>query len=136
MWIADADRTLYHAALVLGANNLITLVAASMEALATTGVENPAFVIAPLLRASLENALRVGDQALTGPVRRADTGTIDAHVRALRDRAPDLVTGYLQFGLVTARRAKQAALNDARDLDRVIALLEERASEERHPIAY
>jgi predicted short-subunit dehydrogenase-like oxidoreductase (DUF2520 family) len=135
VWIADDDRTLYHAALVLGANNLITLVAASMEALAATGIENPAFVIAPLLRACLENALRVGDQALTGPVRRADTGTIDAHVRALRDRAPDLVTGYLQFGLVTARRAKQAALNDARELDRVIALLEERASEERNPVA-
>jgi predicted short-subunit dehydrogenase-like oxidoreductase (DUF2520 family) len=134
VWIADEDRTLYHAALVLGANNLITLVAAAMEALATAGVEDAGFVIAPLLRASLENALRLGDDALTGPVRRADTGTIDAHVRALRDRAPDLVMGYLQFGLVTARRAKQAALNDARDLDRVIALLEERASQERDPI--
>jgi predicted short-subunit dehydrogenase-like oxidoreductase (DUF2520 family) len=135
VWIDDDDRTLYHAALVLGANNLITLTAAAMEALSAAGVEDPGFVIGPLMRTSLENALRHGDQALTGPVRRADIGTIDAHLDALRGRTPDLVMGYLQFGLVTARRAKQAALNSASDLDRVIALLEERAAQEQRPNA-
>ena len=135
VWIDDNDRTLYHAALVLGANNLITLTAAAMEALFAAGVDDPGFVIAPLLRTSLDNALRLGDQALTGPVRRADTGTIEAHLDALRSRTPDLVMGYLQFGLVTARRAKQVALNNASDLDRVIALLEKRAAQEQSPIA-
>ena len=134
VWIEDDDRTLYHAALVLGANNLITLTASAMEALSAAGVEDPGFVIAPLLRTSLENALRLGDQALTGPVRQADTGTIEAHLDVLRSRTPDLVMGYLQFGLVTARRAQQAALNEASDLDRVIALLEERAAQEQSPI--
>ncbi|MFV2018212.1 Rossmann-like and DUF2520 domain-containing protein [Micromonospora sp. LOL_023] len=129
VWIADEDRTLYHAALVLGANNLITLLAAAMDALAAAGVPDPGFVLAPLVRTSLENALRHGDQALTGPVRRADTGTIDAHVRALRDRAPELLPAYLQFGLVTATRARRAALNEVDRLDEVVALLEARAAE-------
>ncbi|WP_326555619.1 Rossmann-like and DUF2520 domain-containing protein [Micromonospora sp. NBC_01813] len=129
VWIADEDRTLYHAALVLGANNLITLLAASMDALGAAGVPDPGFVLAPLVRTSLENALRHGDQALTGPVRRADTGTIDAHVRALRDRAPGLLPAYLQFGLVTATRARHAALNEVDRLDEVVALLEARAAE-------
>lgn len=132
VWIADEDRTLYHAALVLGANNLITLVAAAMEALTAAGVADPGFVLAPLVRASLENALRHGDPALTGPVRRADTGTLGAHLRALRERAPGLLPAYLQFGLVTAHRAKLAALNDADRLDEVIALLERQVAEHHH----
>jgi predicted short-subunit dehydrogenase-like oxidoreductase (DUF2520 family) len=128
VWVADADRTLYHAGLVLGANNLVSLVAAAMEVLGAAGVAEPGQVLGPLLRASLENALRAGDQALTGPVRRADTGTIEAHLRALRDRAPHMVPAYLQFALVTARRARQAALRDARELDRVVALLDEQVA--------
>ncbi|MBT8225850.1 MAG: DUF2520 domain-containing protein [Dactylosporangium sp.] len=129
IWIAEEDRTLYHAALVLGANNLIAPTASAMEALAAAGVPDPGFVLAPLARASLENALRTGDEALTGPVRRADTGTIDAHLRVLRERAPDLVPAYLQFGLVTADRARRAALTDADRLARVIAVLRHEAAE-------
>jgi predicted short-subunit dehydrogenase-like oxidoreductase (DUF2520 family) len=123
VWIAESDRTLYHSALVLGANNLISLTAAAMEALGAAGVADPGFVLGPLVRASLENALRHGDQALTGPVRRADVGTIGAHLAILRERTPELVPGYLQFALVTAHRAKKAALNTADNLDRVIDLL-------------
>ncbi|MFV2012848.1 MULTISPECIES: Rossmann-like and DUF2520 domain-containing protein [unclassified Micromonospora] len=134
VWIADEDRTLYHAALVLGANNLITLLAAAMEALMAAGVPDPGFVLAPLARTSMENALRHGDHALTGPVRRADVGTIEAHLRALRDRAPHLLPAYLDFGLNTARRSRRAALNEAGRLDEVIVLLEARSAEARDDI--
>ncbi|MFF0106631.1 DUF2520 domain-containing protein [Streptomyces hirsutus] len=131
VWIAESDRTLYHAALVLGANNLISLTAASMQALSAAGVADPGMVLGPLVRTSLENALRLGDQALTGPVRRADLGTIGSHVAALRERAPELLPGYLQFALVTAHRAKAAALNTAEELDRVVNLLRTEVAEER-----
>jgi predicted short-subunit dehydrogenase-like oxidoreductase (DUF2520 family) len=130
VWIAEADRTLYHAALVLGANNLISLTAASMQALGAAGVADPGLVLGPLVRASLENALRLGDQALTGPVRRGDTGTIASHLAALRERTPALVPGYLQFALVTVQRAKEAALNSADTLDRVADLLRDEAARE------
>jgi predicted short-subunit dehydrogenase-like oxidoreductase (DUF2520 family) len=115
---------------VLGANNLITLVAASMQALSAAGVADPGFVLGPLLRTSLENALRLGDHALTGPVRRADTGTIGAHLAALRERTPELVPGYLQFALFTAQRARNAALNTAEELDRAVNLLRTEAAKE------
>ena len=133
VWIADENRTLYHAALTLGANNLVTLVAAAREALAAAGVPDPGAVLAPLLRGSLENALRMGDEALTGPVRRGDTGTVDAHIASLREHAPDLLAGYLQFGLVTARRARRAELNEPAALDRVIALIEDRICDPKGP---
>ena len=124
VWVADADRTLYHAGLVLGANNLITLIAAAMQALAAAGVQDPSLVLGPLVRGSLENALRLGDAALTGPVRRGDTGTVAAHIEALAEHTPDLVASYLQFGLATARRARAAGLADAAAVDRVITLLD------------
>ncbi len=130
IWINDDDRVLYHAALVLGANNLVTVVTAALEALSAAQVANPEQILAPLLRASLENALRIGDRALTGPIRRADTATIEAHLSALRDRTPELALTYLQLGLVTARRARRVALDNATDLDRVVALLEGQVAQE------
>lgn len=72
-WIAEESRPLYHAALALGANHLVTLVAQSMELLAKAGVAAPDRMLGPLLGAALDNALRSGDAALTGPVARGDS---------------------------------------------------------------
>ena len=87
-WIAEEARPLYHAALALGANHLVTLVAQSMELLRAAGVEAPDRMLGPLLGAALDNALRSGDAALTGPVARGDAGTVAAHVAELRSARP------------------------------------------------
>ena len=92
-WIAEEARPLYHAALALGANHLVTLVAQSMELLRTAGVGAPDRMLGPLLGAALDNALRSGDAALTGPVARGDAGTVAAHVAELRAHAPQAVAG-------------------------------------------
>ncbi|KPI26455.1 DUF2520 domain-containing protein [Streptomyces sp. NBC_00080] len=104
-WIAEENRPLYHAALALGANHLVTLVAQSMELLRTAGVEAPDRMLGPLLGAALDNALRSGDGALTGPVARGDAGTVAAHVAELREHAPQTVAGYLAMARATADRA-------------------------------
>ncbi len=104
-WIAEENRPLYHAALALGANHLVTLVAQSMELLAKAGVEHPDRMLGPLLGAALDNALRSGDAALTGPVARGDAGTVAAHVSELRKHAPGTVAGYLAMARTTADRA-------------------------------
>ncbi|MER7827795.1 DUF2520 domain-containing protein [Streptomyces sp. NPDC096097] len=104
-WIAEENRPLYHAALALGANHLVTLVAQSMELLAKAGVEHPDRMLGPLLGAALDNALRSGDAALTGPVARGDAGTVAAHVSELRRHAPAAVSGYLAMARTTADRA-------------------------------
>ena len=72
--IAEADRTLYHAALAHGSNHLVTLVAQASQLLREVGVEAPERMLGPLLRATLENALASGESALTGPVARGDVG--------------------------------------------------------------
>ncbi|MYZ40521.1 MULTISPECIES: DUF2520 domain-containing protein, partial [unclassified Streptomyces] len=104
-WIAEESRPLYHAALALGANHLVTLVAQSMELLRTAGVAAPDRMLGPLLGAALDNALRSGDSALTGPVARGDAGTVAAHVAELRKHAPGAVAGYLAMARTTADRA-------------------------------
>ena len=40
-------------------------------------------MLGPLLGATLDNALRSGDAALTGPVARGDAGTVAAHLSRL-----------------------------------------------------
>ncbi|MEU8569382.1 DUF2520 domain-containing protein [Streptomyces pathocidini] len=104
-WIAEENRPLYHAALALGANHLVTLVTQAMELLRAAGVEAPDRMLGPLLGAALDNSLRSGDAALTGPVARGDAGTVAAHVAELREHAPQTVAGYLAMARATADRA-------------------------------
>jgi len=106
--VAEADRPLYHAGLVVGANHLVTLVNEAADLLARAGVAEPTQVLSPLLHAALDNALRSGDAALTGPVSRGDAGTVAGHLRVLGERAPDAVPGYAAMARLTAGRALAA----------------------------
>jgi predicted short-subunit dehydrogenase-like oxidoreductase (DUF2520 family) len=104
-WIAEPDRPLYHAALSHGANHLVTLVNEAVDLLRAAGVVHPQRMIAPLLSAALDNTLRLGDAALTGPVVRGDAGTVDRHLTAIARHAPDSVAAYLALARRTADRA-------------------------------
>ncbi|MGY1710139.1 Rossmann-like and DUF2520 domain-containing protein [Geodermatophilus sp. SYSU D00758] len=103
--VAEDDRRLYHAALVTGANHLVTLVAEAADLLRAAGVDSPARVLAPLLTAALDNGLRRGDRGLTGPVSRGDVGTVADHLETLTERAPDAVAGYVAMARRTTERA-------------------------------
>jgi predicted short-subunit dehydrogenase-like oxidoreductase (DUF2520 family) len=104
-FVAEADRRLYHAALVTGANHLVTLVAEAADMLRTAGVPDPARVLGPLLTAALDNGLRRGDRGLTGPVSRGDVGTVADHLDTLNDRAPASVAAYVAMAQRTTERA-------------------------------
>lgn len=103
--IAEEDRIAYHCALAHGSNYLVTLTAQAMQVLDHAGVDQPAHVLRPLLSAALDNALRLRDAALTGPVARGDVGTVQSHIEVLRDRVPDVLTTYVALGKATAARA-------------------------------
>lgn len=108
--LPEESRKLYHAALSHGANHLITLVNECADLLRSAGVEVPGRVMAPLLSASLDNALRFGDKAITGPVSRGDSGTVRAHLEALRATDPALVPGYVELAKRTAERALRSGV--------------------------
>jgi predicted short-subunit dehydrogenase-like oxidoreductase (DUF2520 family) len=107
-FVAEDDRRLYHAALVTGANHLVTLVAEAADLLRTAGIDDPARVLAPLLTAALDNGLRRGDRGLTGPVSRGDVGTVRDHLETLTERAPASVAAYVAMAQRTTERALAA----------------------------
>jgi predicted short-subunit dehydrogenase-like oxidoreductase (DUF2520 family) len=109
-WVDEEARPLYHAALAGGANHLATLVNESVDLLRRCGVAEPERLLGPLLGASLDNALRSGDAALTGPVARGDAGTVAAHVAVLREVSPDTAAAYVAMARLTADRAMAAGL--------------------------
>jgi predicted short-subunit dehydrogenase-like oxidoreductase (DUF2520 family) len=107
-FVAEEDRRLYHAALVTGANHLVTLVAEAADLLRAAGVTSPASVLTPLLTAALDNGLRRGDRGLTGPVSRGDVGTVAEHLDTLTERAPASVDAYVAMARRTTERALAA----------------------------
>lgn len=109
-WVDEEARVLYHAALAGGANHLATLVNESVDLLRRCGVADPERLLAPLLGAALDNALRQGDSALTGPVARGDAGTVAAHLGVLREVSPHAVAAYVAMARLTADRALAAGL--------------------------
>ncbi len=122
--VREDARTLYHAALAHAGNHLITVVLDAIEALrdALRGQELlgqeligdapgglAERIVAPLARASLENALQRGQAALTGPVARGDAAAVARHLGALTEADPDLAQAYRSNSLRTAQRAHARA---------------------------
>lgn len=126
--VPEESRRLYHAALTHGSNHLITLVNECAELLRSAGVDNADRVMAPILSASLDNALRFGDRAITGPVMRGDAGTVRAHLAALNEANPDVVPGYREMARRTAERAERAGILRADGAAEVREALDEEPS--------
>ncbi|MBG6190813.1 putative short-subunit dehydrogenase-like oxidoreductase (DUF2520 family) [Arthrobacter sp. CAN_A212] len=131
--IDEAHRPLYHAALAHASNHLVTITAQSTQLLTDIGVEQPHRMLGPLMRASLENALSAGEGALTGPVARGDTGTVEAHLSALEDHtAADIRAAYRSLAIATAQRAvDRGLLSEAQGsaITRVLAQSQEETDE-------
>jgi predicted short-subunit dehydrogenase-like oxidoreductase (DUF2520 family) len=110
VFIDESARGLYHAALASAANHLVTLVVQAAELLGQAGVPDPSRMLRPLLSAALDNALRLGDAGLTGPVARADAETIASHLDALADASPEALRAYIALARLTADRALAAGI--------------------------
>ena len=123
VFIAEENRGLYHAALASAANHLVTLVTQSCDLLQAAGAADPARMLSPLLFAALDNALRLGDAGLTGPVARGDAGTVAGHLETLRDAAPEALAVYVALARLTADRALAAGLLTAPDAARLLDVL-------------
>jgi predicted short-subunit dehydrogenase-like oxidoreductase (DUF2520 family) len=101
--IRAEDKALYHAALCVACNYLVTLADIGAGLLGATGLGDEALeALLPLLRGAVDNLARVGlPGALTGPISRGDTATLQAHLHVLADRAPSLLPLYRVVGLHT-----------------------------------
>lgn len=126
--VEEEDRGLYHAALAHAANHAVTLVAQSMRMLEAVGIEEPGMYLAPLVEASVEGALRRGDNALTGPVVRGDIGTVKEHLDALAalhfaGKYEDVPPTYVAMACATAERVLEKSLGNEEEVKRILDLL-------------
>ncbi len=98
------DKVAYHAAAVFACNYLVTLVKMATDLWQTFSVpaDQATKALLPLIRGTLHNIETIGiPQCLTGPVARGDTGTVNKHLKTLREKAPSLLFAYRELGLQT-----------------------------------
>jgi predicted short-subunit dehydrogenase-like oxidoreductase (DUF2520 family) len=80
--VAESDWARYHAAAVIAANHLVALLGQVERVAATVGAPLEAYL--DLARGALDDVAALGPAAaLTGPVRRGDTDTVERHLDAL-----------------------------------------------------
>jgi predicted short-subunit dehydrogenase-like oxidoreductase (DUF2520 family) len=121
LWVPDGARPTYHAALSHASNHLVTLLADALDLLSSAGIEEPDRLLAPLVQASVDNVLRAGDAALTGPVSRGDASTVAAHLEVLADSP--VQAAYLAMARRTADRALASGRLSPEAGGRLLALL-------------
>ena len=105
--IAEDRRALYHAALCHASNHLVTLISGAAHGLERAGVDDPAALLAPLVRAALDNSLAHGFAGLSGPLLRGDAQTIGGHLETLAMFSPDLLPAYSAMARATLDELKR-----------------------------
>jgi len=124
VWIPEQARAGYHAALAFAANYAMTLVNESVALLEASGAEDPGRILGPLVRASVETALERGDRGQTGPITRADSPTIDAHLEYFEQSSPLAAQAYRALGKLTVDRLLAAGVLDTTGASSVLKSLE------------
>lgn len=92
--IADADRAIYHAGAVIASNYLVTLYRCASRLLEAAGAPSEALV--PLMQRTIDNGFE-----LTGPIARGDRATVEAHLKEITRRVPELEPIYRALASVT-----------------------------------
>lgn len=113
----------YHAACAIASNLYCALTKLSLELLEDCDFTNQEAIkaLAPLMKSNMQHILEDGPvQALTGPVERADAGTVEKHLAVL-DAADD----KMLYQSVTKKLTKVAKeKNPGRDYSKIIGLCE------------
>jgi predicted short-subunit dehydrogenase-like oxidoreductase (DUF2520 family) len=113
----------YHAAAVLVAGLGLALAEGATQVLLSAGFtrRRARQALLPLMREMLQNFERHGPQAAwTGPISRADYGTVALHVKALRAQSPELQETYQALARLSARLLSKKYKATLRDLNRVL----------------
>jgi predicted short-subunit dehydrogenase-like oxidoreductase (DUF2520 family) len=100
--IRDDMRALYHAGAATASNYLVTLHRAAVRMFELSGA--PPEALLPLMRRVIDNGFE-----LTGPIARGDWTTVDAHLAAIRQYAPELETMYRALAGQTAPAPREAS---------------------------
>jgi predicted short-subunit dehydrogenase-like oxidoreductase (DUF2520 family) len=93
----EGDRRAYHAAAVIAGNFATLLLDQACLLLSSTGVDpsNAPAILSPLMRSSIDQANGPNPlEALTGPIARGDTLTVESHLEFLASHSPEILEMY------------------------------------------
>lgn len=121
--LPESGRGLYHAGLAVASNAVGAAVAVGRQLLRASGVDDPAPFLGPLVRASVDNVVSAGADAITGPVVRGDVGTVARHLAELATAAPHLADAYRHLTAVIVGQVRPVLAPEV--AARLDALLEE-----------
>lgn len=115
-------RAVYHATCVFSSSYLMVLLNAISELARTLPLKASwTEVFGPLMTASMEHTIRQGaSRSLTGPIVRGDDPTIDAHLKALAEHAPQFLPLYTVAGIEVARVARKGGQISDEDVRRLL----------------
>ncbi|RMG80310.1 MAG: DUF2520 domain-containing protein [Chloroflexi bacterium] len=102
--IPEGQKSIYHVAMVIASNYTVTLYSIAHQLLSSIGAseEVAASALNTLMHATVDNLAQQGlPAALTGPLSRADIGTLQAHLNALECHHPHLVPLYIALARST-----------------------------------
>jgi predicted short-subunit dehydrogenase-like oxidoreductase (DUF2520 family) len=126
--IDSQNKALYHASTVMACNYLISLLESSQQMLnaaaVSSGSGNP---LESLIRQTLDNYLSTSaSEALTGPIARGDSHTIDNHLKALSnlEDGQQWQQLYRELGKATLPIAAEQGQASSEDLLAIKALLD------------
>jgi predicted short-subunit dehydrogenase-like oxidoreductase (DUF2520 family) len=126
-------KVLYHAAACIASNYLVTLTAAARDLLLHCGFDNQQALalLRPIQQATSDNLGRLDpESALTGPIVRGDSGTVESHIAALEAQVPQLLELYRCLGQQTLALATASGRLDKQPAVTLQRLLSSGASDD------
>jgi predicted short-subunit dehydrogenase-like oxidoreductase (DUF2520 family) len=126
IYISDKQKPLYHAAACVASNYLVSLLNVVESIYQTVGIneKDAKKAYLPLIYGSLKNIELSGSvSALTGPIARGDSGTIQKHVSALNANLPQYASLYSSLGLVTVKLARKKGTLNSRQAKQISDIL-------------
>ena len=101
-FISKHDKLLYHTGCTVASNYLVAIMAFVQRILRQMKQSKNIEIVLPMMHATLDNIEKMGvEHALTGPILRGDTKTIEKHLKALEKLGPELTAAYIALGRIT-----------------------------------
>ncbi|SDC84873.1 MULTISPECIES: Rossmann-like and DUF2520 domain-containing protein [unclassified Candidatus Frackibacter] len=126
--ISAQAKPLYHAAACVASNYLVTIINLALKMNQKAGVapEKALKGLLPLMQGTLDNINDLGPtKALTGPISRGDTETIEGHLESLEALLPGELDLYRDLGNNTVEVAQKKGSVTKKELEELKEILTE-----------
>ena len=124
--VSAAQKPLYHAAACIASNYLVSLLSVVEAVYRSIGFseKDARRAYLPLVYGSLKNIENQGcPNALTGPIARGDSETIQKHIDAMARHLPDFASMYAHLGAIAVKLAREKGTLSAAQAKEILGML-------------